>query len=198
MKQVNLEIQLSKLDSLPNPKASLEQYATPSDVAAYLVYRALSEGDIKGKEVADLGCGNGIFAIGVSLMGAGKVYAIDKDGAAISTAMRNAQKLGVEIEFKEGDVSSFTKKVDTVMMNPPFGSQKRDADLPFIEKALEISKVFYILLNYKAGDFLERIVEGRGKIMWSERIEIPIPHTHEFHRKEVERIPARMAKVKVW
>ncbi len=198
MKQVSLEIELSRLKKPINPKAGLEQYPTPPEIAAMLLFRALSDGCVKDKVVADLGCGNGIFAIGASMLGASKVYALDKDEEAIETALKNSEMFRTEIDFKVGDVAAFDVPVDTVIMNPPFGSQRKNADVPFIEKALEFSKDFYILLNYKAGDFLERIIEKKGEITWDKNVQIPLAHSYDFHRKEIKNIMVRIAKVKVW
>ena len=198
MKQVSLEIKLSMLRKTANRNAALEQYQTPPDVAARLLYRALSDGCLEGKVVADLGSGNGIFAVGAALLGASKVYGIESDPSAVEVARENSLGVAGDIEFVNCDVSEFHAMVDTVIMNPPFGSQRRNADVPFIDKALEISKDFYILLNYKAGDFLERIIEKKGEVAWDENVEIPLGHSYDFHRKEIKMIGVRIAKVKVW
>jgi putative methylase len=198
MKQVSLEIALSKLRDIGERKINLEQYSTPSTVAASILYRALNEGSIQGRAVADFGCGNGVFAIGAALLGARKVYAIDKDESMIRVAKENSRGVGTQLEFYECDVSEFNVQVDTVIMNPPFGSQRRNADIPFIEKALELSKDFYILLNYKAGDFLRKFIDGRGEVAWEEKMKFPLNHSYDFHRKEVKMLEVRVAKVKVW
>ncbi len=197
MKRKELELRISKLDGNPEKKSSLEQYFTPSGLASGILYRALAEGDIEGKTVADFGTGNGIFAIGAYLLGAKKVYAIDIDPKMIELSKRNALLNQAEIEFLNMDVADFSTNVDTVLMNPPFGSQKRGSDIPFIEKALVISKNFYTLFNYKSSDFLKKFIGGRGEIMWAEEINFRVPHTFEFHRKEVKNIKAIVAKVMV-
>ena len=176
----------------------MEQYPTPPDIAAKMLYRALGDGCLEGMTVADLGCGNGIFAVGALMLGARKAYAIDIDQNAISVTGENSRQFGDRIILLKEDIEEFNVPVDTVLMNPPFGSQRRNADLPFIEKALEYSKDFYIVLNYKAGDFLEKVIKGKGEIIWEENIEIPLAHTYEFHRKEIKMIQAKMSRVKVW
>ncbi len=198
MKQIYLEMELSRLKKLDNTNPHMEQYPTPPDIAAKMLYRALGDGCIRGKTVADLGCGNGIFAIGALILGAEKTYAIDIDQNAISVAAENSRQFGEKIILVKEDIEEFDVPVDTVLMNPPFGSQKRNADLPFIEKALEYSKDFYIVLNYKAGDFLEKVIKGKGEIIWEEKVGIPLAHMYEFHRKEIKMIQAKMSRVKVW
>ena len=197
MKKKELELKISKLDSNIEKRSELEQYFTPSDVASGILYRAYTEADIAGKTVADLGTGNGIFAIGAYLLGAEKVYAIDIDANMIELSQKNARLYDVDIEFLNMDVANFNISVDTVIMNPPFGSQNRGSDIPFLEKALSISKNFYTLFNYKTSDFLKKFIGERGKLMWSEEINFRVPHTFEFHRKEVKNIKAIVAKVMV-
>ena len=59
----HLEMRLQSIPSHPKPKVNLEQYTTPSIIASDLVWNAFSLGDIDGKNIFDLGCGTGIFAI---------------------------------------------------------------------------------------------------------------------------------------
>ncbi|MGC8617901.1 MAG: METTL5 family protein [Thermoplasmata archaeon] len=193
-----MEIELSKLKRMAIRDSRLEQYPTPPDIAATMLYRALGDGCLRDKIVADLGCGNGIFAIGALMLGARKAYGIDSDEDAIIVARENSEQFGDRIILTTEDVAEFNVPVDTILMNPPFGSQKRNADIPFIEKALEYSKDFYIVLNYKAGDFLENVIEGKGEILWEEDMEIPVAHSYEFHRKEIKMIKAKMSRVRVW
>ncbi len=197
MKKKELELILSKIDGNVPKNSKLEQYFTPASLASEILYKAAGEGNISLKTVADLGTGNGIFAIGAYLLGAKKVYGIDIDPKMISSSINNAKLMNADVEFLNVDVKDFSVKVDTVIMNPPFGSQKKNSDIPFLEKALEISKNFYILFNYKTSDFLKEFIDGRGEIMWAEETEFRIPHTFEFHKKEVKSIKAIIAKVMV-
>ena len=67
MKKTELELKLSQLKSIENPKVFLEQYGTHADIAAETLWVAYISGDIENKVVADLGCGNGILGIGALL-----------------------------------------------------------------------------------------------------------------------------------
>ncbi|MFP3299711.1 MAG: METTL5 family protein [Thermoplasmatales archaeon] len=198
MDQKELEIALSKLDSVTKSKAYLEQYPTPPSVAAALLYRAALEGDITGKDVADLGCGNGIFAIGSKILGAKSVTAIDVDADSIEVCKENMNKLGLDIKCIKGSIEEIEVKVNTVIMNPPFGSQVRNSDIPFIEWSLRNSQIFYVIMNARSGDFLENYLRNRGEILWKFKVPIEIKRTYSFHRRERINIDSFIMKVRSW
>ncbi|MEM0141236.1 MAG: METTL5 family protein [Thermoplasmatales archaeon] len=195
IKKSSLEMALSKLHVPENYNISLEQYNTSPSLASALLFRAAQEGNVIGRKVADLGCGNGIFAVGAALLGARKVYGIDKDKKILDSASKNAEMMGIQIELINSDVSEFNVKVDTVIMNPPFGVHKRGLDMPFIQKAIELSKHFYIILDYNAGDFLSKLIRPVGTVVWEEKSFIEIPRLYKFHTKEKIPIPVRIARV---
>ena len=124
MKKQQLEMTLQQLRPLSTRSEKLEQYSTPANVAADVVWDAYAEGDIRGKAVADLGCGNGILSVAAKLMGASHVLGVDIDPEALEVASWNAKSLGLDIAFVEGDVTSVEGRFDTVIQNPPFGAQK--------------------------------------------------------------------------
>ena len=193
MKKKHLAMLLSRLEGFPEPKPELEQYRTPGDVAAELLWLAYSFGDIEGKAVADLGAGTGVLSVGAALLGAGKVYAVEVDAKAVEVAKRNARSLGVEekIEFVNADVTEFDRRVDTVVMNPPFGSQRKHADRPFLLKAFEVADVVYSihLAKGEVRNFLEAFSREHNfipRILTTVYFEIPAQFF--FHRKRLERI----------
>ena len=79
MRLRHLEMTLQKLSGFPSPKPALEQYATPAEVAARLLFHAAGEGAIEGQRVLDLGCGTGILACGARLLDAAMVAGIECD-----------------------------------------------------------------------------------------------------------------------
>jgi putative methylase len=155
-----------------------------------MLFIAYSSGDIEGRKVVDLGCGGGILAIGAALLGAENVIGIDLDQAALEDARRNAASAGVDIELLKMDVSGADLKADTVIMNPPFGSQRRNADRPFLEAAVRIAPKVYSLHNARTIEFLERMVPAMGaSIIFQKSYKFEIPHMFEFHdrkKKEIE------------
>ena len=188
-----LAIVLSNLEKFGKPKVDLEQYETPGNIAAELLWIADMKGKIRNKTIADLGCGTGILSIGCALLGAKKVYAVDIDREAITIAKRNAVKMGCsyDIDFFEMDVSDFDIKVDTVVMNPPFGCQSRNADRPFLQKSFEIGNdVFSLhLAKEEVERFLKRYSEGLGfRAHFIKKVKMEIPAKFFFHKKRIDRI----------
>ncbi|MDH5691072.1 MAG: 50S ribosomal protein L11 methyltransferase, partial [Candidatus Bathyarchaeota archaeon] len=93
----DLERALSEIEAHPLPNAYLEQYTTPSKVAAEILYvTAYVYDDIISKTVVDLGCGTGRLAIGAALLGAKEVFGVDVDRIAVRVAQKNAEIMGVK------------------------------------------------------------------------------------------------------
>jgi len=188
-KKRQLEMALQKLRPLTSRSPRLEQYPTPADIAADLLWEALAAGDIEGKDVIDLGCGNGILAIGAMLLGARHAVGIDIDPEAIKVAKQAAADTGVEVEFLEADVSTTKGAFDTALMNPPFGAQTKHADRPFIEKALQVAHRTYSLHNDGTEAFIEKMVSSLGGVSLPvKRYKFEIPYAFEFHRKATESV----------
>ncbi|NLI73715.1 MAG: methyltransferase [Euryarchaeota archaeon] len=190
MRKSELERVLQTIPPHQDPRPSLEQYCTPATIAADVLYIALGFGDIEGKNVIDLGCGTGIFSIGSALLGASSVLGIDIDPLAIDDAKKMTSKLGLEAEYEMCDVKDVRGTYDTVIMNPPFGSQRKGADRPFLETAIDIAPVVYSLHNAITAPFLEKIVASLGRsISFQKSYKFQIPHLFKFHervRKEID------------
>jgi len=191
-----LEIILSKLKTVENPKPRLEQYSIPGDLAAQILNLALLNGDIKDKVVFDLGCGTGRLCIGSFLLGAREVVGVDIDENVLQTAEENFHslhkmfselKLKGSIRFILSDIKNFSEKCDTVIQNPPFGVQSDNLDKIFLEKALECGKKIYSLHKgeyEKTRENVTRFVESKGgKIEKLIPYKFLIPHMFKFHEK---------------
>ncbi|MFQ5838999.1 MAG: METTL5 family protein [Thermoplasmata archaeon] len=196
IKRRGLAILLQGLQALTEPRVELEQYQTPAEVAAEVLFNAYGSKDVQGRVVADLGCGNGIFAIGAKRLGAERVVALDVDTKAIEVARENASHLGLEVDFLTMDVGEFEEEVDTVFTNPPFGGQRRHADVPFLEVALRCSRVTYTFHNAETRGFVKRRIADLGGIVdYSTTYKFPLSHTHPFHRKEVEELDVDLYRI---
>lgn len=129
MKKKDLERALESIPDFPNPEPQWEQYPTPPGIAAGLLWEANLDDALAGKTVLDLGCGTGVLSKGAELLGA-TVVGVDQDEAAVEIAREHC-----EGTFHVATLPWTPPKVDTVVMNPPFGSQKKGADRVFFETA---------------------------------------------------------------
>lgn len=184
MKKKDLEILLERVEDITEPDEDSEQYATPAPIAAELLYFAFMNGDIDGRVVYDLGCGNGILGIGAKVCGARAVIGIDQDEKAIEVALLNCKKLGVEVEFRRCDVRAVEGEGDTVVMNPPFGAQRknRHADRIFLEKACEIAPIVYAILNAGSEPFVKKLAPTATVQRFP--VAFPLKRRFWFHKKD--------------
>lgn len=197
MRRKHLEMIISSMEDLDDPDPKLEQYLTPSHIVVDILFNARENGDIEGKKVAELGCGGAPFGIGSWILGAREVLCVDIDPRCIELATGNLERAGADprvgsppgrVEFKQMDISDPVfdlPGVDTVFMNPPFGSQSRRADRPFIREAMKMGKIIYSLHNGVTRPFLLREIERLGgKVLYEERYRMEIDHRYHFHTKE--------------
>ncbi|MHA1302272.1 MAG: METTL5 family protein [Candidatus Heimdallarchaeaceae archaeon] len=186
MKQKDIEMLLSHLETFSNPKIHLEQYQIPPRLAAMIVYRAFQLGDVKNKIVMDLCCGTGLFAIAAKELGAEVVYGVDIDADALEIAKKNAEKVQVEIIWKKADAREISLKVDTVFMNSPFGVKGAVKDQHFLQAALNNSKVCYSVHLYQEKNiqFLKEYIKKQNKeVAEIIKAEFEIPRLYHFHKK---------------
>ncbi|MCG7844644.1 MAG: METTL5 family protein [Methanomassiliicoccales archaeon] len=184
MRRRELEMSLQSLERFKAPRPELEQYSTPAIIAAEMLFEALARGHVEGMKVLDLGCGTGLLGIGAALLGARAVVGVDKDSEALKQAEVNAAKAGVEIELRLADVSEVLERSDTVIMNPPFGAQRKGADRPFLVTAMKCAPVIYSLHLSQTEDFVQRFVQRSGfTATVLKRYKFGIPYMFEFHSK---------------
>ena len=187
MNKKNLCILLSKLKEQENLKVELEQYQTEGEVAGDILWKAFLNNDIKDKTIADLGCGNGIFGIGALLLRAKRVYFLDKDKDAIKAAKENYKKLKLKKGFfLNKEINEFDKKIDTVLMNPPFGVQKEHSDKIFLEKAMKTSKKIYSLHKIESKKFIKKLSKKNNFITEDiKTYDLLIKPKYEFHKSKI-------------
>ena len=166
------------------PKPELEQYSTPVDIVAEMIKLANAQGDLSGN-VVDLGCGTGRLAIGAALLGA-EVTGYEIDDDALELAKSYSKKNDLEIEWINLAIENINKKYDTVLMNPPFGSQRPGADRAFLKKSLEIGTKIWTIHMAETKDFVKDFVEkNNGEILSAYEFDFPIKNSMTFHTKDV-------------
>lgn len=185
--RVELEGLLERLRPHPDPDLVLEQYTTPTGVAAEMLFTAAYiHDDIWGKLVADLGCGTGRLGIGALLLGAQGLVGIDIDPGAVSVAVENAEAAGVSVRSRwvVGDVPSIRGAFDTVLMNPPFGTRRRHSDVRFLAEALRLAGSIYSLHKSSTRGFIVDFVRRRGRqVSCLLQLSLDIPRIFSFHEK---------------
>ncbi len=228
MKKKYLEMILDSIKPHPNPKSSLEQYTTEGKLASELLLYA--QKDILNNVVFDLGCGTGRLSIGTKLLGAKKVFGFDIDSESILCGIKNLKilynnpildKLDINKDDLVNNIHFITKDIKdinfnyieslmkeynlenykrVVIQNPPFGSQKRNADRIFLKKSLEIGDVIYTIHNSKTRDFVIKYIEDNGgQITHIFKGIFRIPMIYHFHKKKNKFIDIdiyRIVKVK--
>ncbi|AMK14992.1 METTL5 family protein [Methanobrevibacter olleyae] len=226
-KKKHLEMVLEKVPKHPNPKVDLEQYSTPATIAADLIWNAYSLGDIEDRNILDLGCGTGIFSIASSLMGAKFSLGLDIDEESISLAKITQNTIFDEgdidianTNFIVGDINSFNSiadllnensfdkinglmsplsKFDTLIQNPPFGSQekaRRHADRKFMEFAINSANVIYSFHMKNTEEFVIDYYRDLGAEISHKLVyKFPIPKIYDFHTEDSRDVEVLVLRV---
>lgn len=174
---------MEAIPDFPNPDASWEQYPTPPGIAAAFLWEAHLDGALSGT-VLDLGCGTGVLSRGAELLGA-SVIGVDQDESALAIAREHC-----EGEFIHATLPWDPPKVDTVIMNPPFGAQKKGADRVFFETAAAAKpETFWFLQQPRNEKFLRAF--GRelgGEVEKVGEWDYPIEARFDFHEESLSGI----------
>jgi putative methylase len=209
VRKLDLEILLSHVKPHPSPRPDLEQYTIPANVAATMLYiAAYMNDDIVNKRVLDLGCGTGRLALGAAFLGAKDVVGLDVDRVAVNVASENSIQLDLEdkVQWVAGSLDVIRGSFDTVIQNPPYGIQTRQADRKFLEKALETGHAVYSLhkgvhddeaflrklkttservLPVEPSPFLKSYVETHGgKVKAVYALIMTVPRMFAFHTRK--------------
>ncbi|CAA2984932.1 methyltransferase 5 [Olea europaea subsp. europaea] len=192
MKLKQLEGLLGSLDQFENPKIELEQYPTGPHIASRLLYTAENSfGDVENKVVADFGCGCGTLGLAAALLGADHVIGLDIDTESLEIASSNADDLDLDMDFVHCDIKNLKwqdRIVDTVVMNPPFGTRRKGADMDFLFVALKVaSNAVYSLHKTTTRDHVKRTALRDYNAVSAEvlcELRFDVPQLYKFHKKK--------------
>lgn len=178
MKLKKLQGYLESAEVFENPKILLEQYPTTPHIAAVLLHEIQTKfGDIDGCSILDLGCGCGILSIGSVMLGASYVLGIDVDEEALEVCQKNLEDFEIfNVDLLQQDIVNIcpnsedasekvlSKKFDTVIMNPPFGTKKnKGIDMEFVRTGLKMStNAVYSLHKSITREHLEKKAQDWG------------------------------------
>ncbi|ESR64459.1 MTS domain-containing protein [Citrus sinensis] len=191
MKLKQLESVLGDLEQFSNPKVELEQYPTGPHIASRMLYTAENSfGDVSNKVVADFGCGCGTLGAAATLLGADQVIAIDIDSDSLELASENAADLELDIDFVQCDIRNLEWRghVDTVVMNPPFGTRKKGVDMDFLSMALKVaSQAVYSLHKTSTREHVKKAALRDFNASSAEvlcELRYDVPQLYKFHKKK--------------
>ncbi len=187
-----------------SPSETLEQYITPSDIAADMLWLAYMASDLSSKLILDLGCGTGRLSYGAALLEANHVVCVDIDYDALGEARDFLEpRVSVPVSFIAGDVRESIPlrevRTCTVVMNPPFGVHLRGADVDFIRAALSICRTVYSLHKVSKGLFsvLSRVARESGSTFEVVKLfEFPVRWFLPKHRRKVHYVKTVLVRFK--
>ena len=105
LKQKQLAAYLEEVPVFEKPKILLEQYPTPPHIASSILQYLQVSGDIEDLEIADLGCGMGVFTVGCCILGCDKMMCFDIDEAALDSVKETCGEDGFDFDqHSEGKI----------------------------------------------------------------------------------------------
>ena len=187
----------NELPSIDSPSRNLEQYNTPSEIILDMLNHAYISNVIENSIVLDLGSGTCRIALASLIFGASKAIGIEVDERFFRQCLYAEESLGLKgrlflINAYINKNLGLIKKgsIDLIIMNPPCGVWKRNADKTFLEYAFSLSpnRIYSVLksgnlnfhsaLSYRWGYRL-RLISTR---------EFPIPASMEHHKSRIRRV----------
>ncbi|GAB6877766.1 METTL5 family protein [Halorubrum gandharaense] len=198
-----LAADLGVVAGFESPRAALEQYPTPPDLAAHVVHLADLHGDIDGRTVVDLGTGTGMFALAAALRGAARVVGVELDPAPLDTARDNERRVAASapVHWVRGDATRIPlcpAEPVTLLMNPPFGAQKgnRNADRAFLETAADLATVSYSVHNAGSREFVEAFAgDNGGEVTHAFAAAFEVEAQFDHHTEDVRELDTEVYRI---
>ena len=199
----SLATKLGVVAGFEDPRLALEQYPTPPDLAAHVVHLADLHGDVDGRTVLDLGTGTGMLALAAALRGPARVFGVELDRAALTTATVNERRVAASapVHWVQADATRLPLDVPdpvTVVMNPPFGAQdgSRSADRGFLATASRVAAVSYSVHNAGSREFVEAFAaDNGGEVTHAFAADFSIDATFDHHTDESREIDAEVYRI---
>jgi len=196
MSRASLAVILSKLKRFESPKTKFEQYPTPSEAAATILWDAYTRGLVENKVVLDLGAGTGILGIGALILGAKKVFFVEIDPDAYQFIKENIAIVQEHVDCELGvweiieqdlvaDSTSVLPFVDLAVLNPPFGTKQKHVDVLFLTKAIAHAPQVYAFHKSVTKEYVLTQVEKNGARLVQEfPFSFDLPKTMDQHVKK--------------
>jgi putative methylase len=199
----SLAAKLGVVAGFEEPSLALEQYPTPPDLAAHVVHLADLHGDVDGRTVLDLGTGTGMLALAAALRGPARVFGVEIDRDALTTATANQRRVAASapVHWVQADATRLPLDVPdpvTVVMNPPFGARdgNRHADRGFLEAASRVAAVSYSVHNAGSEEFVEAFAaDNGGEVTHAFAADFAIDAQFDHHDEESRGIDAEVYRI---
>ncbi|GIQ81112.1 hypothetical protein KIPB_002020 [Kipferlia bialata] len=196
------EVLRQGVPSWSEPDVELEQYATPPDIASRIAFVAENTyGDITNKAVADLGCGPGMLSAAVSVFSPAALVSLDISEDSLDAYTRTREALELTSTLVHCDVAKHCplrgNSVDTVVMNPPFGTRLAGVDVAFLAQGcLAATTSVYSLHKSSTVDHLVDKAAKTWSVIVSPvfRYKFPLPATYDFHKANTKDIEVTLIR----
>ncbi len=193
----DLERMLEEVPEIRFPREVLEQYTTPSSIAADMAWRLMMHGVVQDKIVFDLGCGTGRLCVACLLVGARECVCVDIDDKLLEELEKFVREHDLESKVNpvRADVRSLPlRKSDNsiVVMNPPFGTRVKHIDKAFLESASEVSNIIVSLhlSSPRSREYLSRLLLEKGfNPVFPSTYMFGIKQVLPHHRSRIRRVP---------
>ncbi|KAG1168027.1 hypothetical protein G6F70_009292 [Rhizopus microsporus] len=193
MKLKELESILQDCEVFDEPKIQYEQYPTTPHLAARMLYTADTVyNDIEDKAVGDFGSGCGILSIAANILGAVYSVGFDIDPDAIRIAQENCEQFDVAVDFVNTDLiqanlERFQGKLDTIIMNPPFGTKNnKGIDMLMLKKAIDTAttSVYSLHKTSTREHIMKKAQEWGVSFEVVAEMKFDVPMMYKFHKKK--------------
>ncbi len=104
--------------------------------------------DVEGKSFLELFCGSAVVSIEAISRGAKSVTAVDISPKALSTALKNAEKCGINLKIVRSDFRPFlrncSEEFDIVFADPPYNLMYIDELLKILASKSNVGKLIIL------------------------------------------------------
>ena len=141
-------------------------FGTGTHATTRLCAQAIEKYVKEGDRVADVGCGSGILAMCAAKCGATEIDAVDNDETAVVTAIENAQKNEIKINFQTATIDALADNTYDFVASNILHNVLRDI-MPDIKRIMKIGAkaVLSGILDEKADIVYNALIENKMKIL---------------------------------
>lgn len=186
---------------------TLQAADCPSPASPVPPQVAHSYDEFEGQVVADLGCGTAMLAIGAACLGAAAVIGVDVDADALEVARQNIDEFDdpLPIDLVQSTVQALALqprlRADVVIMNPPFGTRQKGADMDFLRVAFRVARrSVYSLHKSSTREHIRKVATrelGAASAAVLAQLRYDLPPTYSFHRQKSKDIEVDLWRFEV-